>query len=168
MPPSPLRDCLAEIVNVIVSVKQDTGLDGLVVKQLDDHQYAVHGIQIKLGEHHRTITAGKLELQRKRASGAMGGGVDDSTIAGIAAKAERGMVNALALLGAAFGGVTFLPTSVCLLTNKCVTEEGMDLADAPCVRVRPDVELPLNVCHGASFYEYFPLPMRASLVHEMR
>ena len=145
---------------IIRVVSKDTGLDAIAVSRRSDTEWAVFGVQIKLGEVGNTITRGVLDTQRRNIE--TNKFVNDMTIAGIIAKAERGMANALALLRAAFPHVIMSPARIVLLTNKVVTADGIQLAETE--NVMAAHALSLDLCHSHEFYDCLPRTLRESLV----
>jgi hypothetical protein len=74
----------------------------------------VHGLQIKTGRANKRMTAGVLATQRSLSTRS----VDDTTIAGVLVKAERGLSKLVLALRKCFGDVDFTLGRVILFTTK--------------------------------------------------
>lgn len=142
----PLRPLqLDDILDRIVAISKDSGLDGLTLTQDQNNNYFLHGIQIKLGEKRMTITPGVRVTQEKYMK--TGRKVDDTTVAGIALKGERGLEDVVSLLKKAFD-ITVTPATMLILTNKSLTADAQNSAGE--LFICGDVDL--DFVHGEAFY----------------
>lgn len=165
--PSSVSTLVGKILHVCPA---DSGLAGFVLVSYGD-QISIQGFQTKLGRHTMTITPGIISTQRRNLS--QGKKVDDTTLAGIVTKAERGFSKLIDALQHMFPAVTFTPSSFHLITNKQLTAPAKALVQEydqraesePAWRIGGSVSwnVEFTVCSHTDFYARLPLAVRGAL-----
>jgi hypothetical protein len=111
------REVLSECCDRLVKLKvsgYETGLDRFWLVQVSESDFIIHGVQIKTGKDDAFITAGNIDTQRGKNKASC----DDTTVAGILSKAERGFLALLPELKRIHSGCNFAVGKLYVCTNK--------------------------------------------------
>jgi hypothetical protein len=112
------REVLSECCDRLVKLKvsgYETGLDRFWLVQVSESDFIIHGVQIKTGKDDAVITAGNIDTQRGKNKASL---CDDTTVAGILSKAERGFLALLPELKRIHSGCNFAVGKLYVCTNK--------------------------------------------------
>eukprot|EP00298_Acanthocystis_sp_HF-20_P015275 c21081_g1_i1.p1 GENE.c21081_g1_i1~~c21081_g1_i1.p1 ORF type:complete len:753 (+),score=15.53 c21081_g1_i1:64-2259(+) len=113
-----LANCWDSLLKTSFTIASDCGVDVVSIAANGE----VHCAQIKLGKLDNSITTGVINRQRKNFK--KKAKIDDSTIAGIIVKGERGFSDVLTILRTTFTNITFRASSFTLVTSKTVTADA--------------------------------------------